>query len=98
MSHLERNQTLRQELLSHLETSDLTLSALSKLTRRSEKELVDHLDNLIQHKSLEVLAAQCQQCGFEFSGRLKAKKPGKCPECKSSHIDPPVFSVLPDNS
>jgi predicted Zn-ribbon and HTH transcriptional regulator len=88
----ERNVTIRQEILKLLACDDLTIGELSKIIGKSEKELYDHLEHLLVSRSLVIIPAECLKCGYLFEKREKVKKPGKCPQCKGTHIKQPVFS------
>ncbi|TQV84653.1 ArsR family transcriptional regulator [Exilibacterium tricleocarpae] len=92
----ERRETLRQEIVNLLGGRELTIGELSKQMGKSEAELYDHLESLKKYKSLQVIPAQCLKCGYVFESRHRVKKPGKCPQCKSTRIDPPMFSCEPE--
>ena len=72
-------------------------------TVRAELEVElrkDHLEHVEQSartrgERLVVEAASCADCGFRFEGRTRLTKPGACPECRSTRIDPPLFSLAP---
>ena len=89
----ERFETIRQEILRLLEAGPMGVGDLSREISKPEKELYDHLEHLLGHSSLEIIPAECRKCGYVFDGRVKVKKPGKCPRCKGTHIAPPVFKV-----
>ncbi|BES72817.1 transcriptional regulator [Marinobacter nanhaiticus D15-8W] len=87
----ERNITIRQEILAVLEEVESNASDLSKSVRLTEKEIYAHLDELCKSGRVETIPAACNSCGYRFEDRRKARKPGKCPRCKSTRIDPPRF-------
>lgn len=88
----ERNLTIRQEVLKLLEEyGEQTIGELSKAIGKSEKELYDHLEHLLESKSLVIIPAECLKCGYIFAKRKKVKKPGKCPKCKNTYIQQPSF-------
>ena len=89
----ERNETIRQEILRLLECSELTIGELSKEIGQSEKELYDHLEHLLGFKSLVLIPAVCLKCGYIFEKREKIKKPGKCPKCRGTYIEAPMFTI-----
>lgn len=91
----ERSQTVRQQLLQQLERGPGSAAELSRLLRLSERDVLDHLDHLIRAARVETLPPSCAGCGFRFTERRKARKPGKCPRCKSTRVRPPRF-VLPE--
>ncbi|ABC32213.1 predicted transcriptional regulator containing an HTH domain fused to a Zn-ribbon [Hahella chejuensis KCTC 2396] len=89
----ERKETVRQELLSVLQGGAFTVGSLSKLVGKSEKEIYDHLEHLQKTGSLKIEPARCGKCDYVFEDRSRVKKPGKCPQCKGTFIDEPVFSA-----
>ncbi len=94
----ERDATGTQALLAALNDEYQTLKELSAAARLSEKELPDLLEKLrrsLSHRGqrLESLPALCQSCGFKFDERKTAKRPSRCPNCKSERISPPRFRL-----
>lgn len=87
----ERNITIRQEIFAILEHGACSASDLSKRVRLTEKDVYEHLDELKQSRRIETIPAACNACGYRFEDRRKTRKPGKCPKCKSTRIDPPKF-------
>jgi predicted Zn-ribbon and HTH transcriptional regulator len=74
-----------------------TLAELSELLEMKLSELEDnllHLFRSLKHEGYRPVVehAHCRKCGFRFhSDRLH--KPGKCPQCKGTWIDPPRFHL-----
>ena len=89
----ERSRTIRQRILETLANGPCASAELSRLLRVSERDIADHLDHLIRAGKVEPLPPSCAGCGFRFTDRRKAKKPGKCPRCKSTRIRPPRFTL-----
>ena len=89
----ERHLTIRQEIMRLLDESDLTVGGLSKAIGKSEKELYDHLEHLLRAKLLVIIPAECLQCGYPFAKRQRVKKPGRCPQCKGTHLSQPLFAA-----
>lgn len=94
----ERQGTLRKEIITLLETQTLSARDLSSLVRIPEKETYEHLEHIQKTTNkreykLTILPAKCLKCGFSFKKREKLRKPGKCPVCKSGHIQPPRFTA-----
>lgn len=96
-----RGSTVRGALEAALAAAPeggLTAKDLSSRVGISEKDVADHLAHLekslkAQGLRLEVLPASCIQCGFTFKERRRFTRPGACPECRSTRIDPPAFRV-----
>jgi len=89
----EREISLRKEIVDALQGSEHSLGSLSRLLRKSEKEIVDHLGHIQKSENLIIEPAECLKCAFVFHERKRIKKPGKCPKCKSTYIDEPVYSI-----
>ena len=94
----ERNQTLRQAIVKHLEEGPCTTRDLSQLIGIREKEVVPHLEHIQKSlrasgRKLIVQPAQCLSCNFVFKNRKRLSKPSACPQCRNQQIDPPVFSL-----
>ena len=89
-----RTATPRQALLECLDEHPLSAKELSGLAGLSEKDVYLHLEHLQRsHPELKVEAASCLKCGFHFEKRGKLTKPGRCPLCKATRINPPRFSL-----
>ncbi len=99
----ERKQTIRQEIISHLENGPLTVRDLSQLLGIMEKDVYHHLafiekTVLRQKKRIHVEPYYCMDCGFQFKNRKTFKKPGKCPKCKDGRIASAVFRIMPQSN
>jgi predicted Zn-ribbon and HTH transcriptional regulator len=95
----ERRATWRDELYRLLGEGPQTIRELSILIGAPQKELLDHLAHLersLAHtpERLQVDPAYCLACRFEFEQRKRLAKPGRCPECKSTRIALPRFSIV----
>jgi transcriptional regulator len=76
----------------------LTAKELSARVGISEKDVAGHLEHL--EKSLRaggarlvVIPSECLACGFVFRERKRLTRPGSCPQCRSTRIDPPSFLI-----
>ncbi len=88
---------LEQALIAAPE-GGLTAKDLSALVGISEKDVADHLAHLeksLKAQGLRLVThpASCIACGFAFKDRKRLTRPGACPECRSTRIDPPTFRV-----
>jgi transcriptional regulator len=88
---------LEAELSSAPETG-LTAKELSALVGISEKDVAGHLEHLEKSlraggAALEVIPSECLSCGFVFKDRKRLTRPGSCPECRSTRIEPPAFRI-----
>ena len=95
----ERKQTIRQEILNHLENAPMTVREISQSVGILEKDVYHHLtfiEKSVRHqkKRIHVESCYCMNCGFQFKNRKTFKKPGKCPGCRDGRIAPAVFLIV----
>jgi predicted Zn-ribbon and HTH transcriptional regulator len=93
-----RQTTLREALRARLKEGPATARELSAAVGIREKDVAQHLEHLersLGHRgeALEVEPARCLACGFSFAKRTRLTRPGKCPECGETRMDPPVFAI-----
>jgi transcriptional regulator len=94
----ERSATVREALEAELRKGPASARDLSTAVGIREKDVAGHLEHVEQSarargERLVVEPAGCADCGFRFAGRTRLTKPGSCPECRSTRIDPPLFSL-----
>jgi predicted Zn-ribbon and HTH transcriptional regulator len=99
---VERGETVRAALRRALARGPATARDLSAEVGVREKDVAEHLAHLARTLEREggrlvVEPAACLACGFRFSGRTRLTRPGACPECRSTRIDPPVFSLATED-
>ncbi|MBU0729806.1 MAG: transcriptional regulator [Proteobacteria bacterium] len=97
-SDRERLQTVRQEIVDLLMAKEMNARDISQEVSIREKDVYKHLDHIartaVTHgQKLVVRPSCCYDCGFVFSERSRLTRPGRCPQCKKSHIAPPVFTI-----
>jgi transcriptional regulator len=92
----QRNETVRQSIITLLEGQTLSAKEISADVRVSEKDVYEHLEHIQKKKtvSLAVSPAECRKCGYKFTKRERLRKPGRCPECKGESIQEPLFSII----
>jgi len=90
--------TIRQRILEIIANQPSTALELSGMVGIPEKEVAGHLEHI--EKSLYqaggrllVTPSCCKDCGYEFKDRKKKTKPGKCPKCRSTFLEKPLFSA-----
>lgn len=97
MSVVERNKTIRQEIIELLKLRPVTPLEISGLLGVSEKEVSEHLYHAIASASrksnVEITPAVCKACGFIFKERKKTKKPSRCPMCKEERIEDASYFI-----
>ena len=90
-------QTHRQRILDLLSENRYTLQELSSEMGISMKELLHHLDHARKSvrspRKFVLEPARCIHCGFVFKDRRKLHSPSKCPRCRSTHIEEPVYGI-----
>jgi transcriptional regulator len=94
----QRGATIRELLREALLAGPATARDLSGLVGVREKDVAEHLAHLSlslarRGERLEVTPASCIACGFAFRSRERLSRPGACPRCRSTRIDPPLFRV-----
>ncbi len=94
----ERRMTTREQLAEALRRAPGTARDLSREVGLPERDVAEHLGHLARSlqargERLSVEPAACIACGFVFRGRERLTRPGACPRCRSTRIDPPVFRI-----
>jgi predicted Zn-ribbon and HTH transcriptional regulator len=90
--------TIRQKIILLLSEAELSAREISGQVGISEKEVYEHLSHIArsvssQDKQVVVTPANCLACGYAFVGRRRFTRPGRCPQCKKSHIQSPTFRI-----
>ncbi len=91
-------KTRRQEIIELIEDNPMTAKDISQSLGMEERQVIEHLEHIRQSvkkqgKKLVITPPKCLSCGFVFSKRDKLTPPGRCPECRSSHIQDPEFAI-----
>jgi predicted Zn-ribbon and HTH transcriptional regulator len=91
-------KTNRQKLAALLERQPWRARDLSRQLAIKERDVYDHLSHIQRSaaaagKTLHVTPCSCRRCGFVFKNRRRLTRPGRCPECRSTYIEPPVFKI-----
>jgi len=74
-----------------------TSSSIAHELKLTRGEVEDHLKHLLKSAKaagqyVKIEPARCRNCGFTFS-QDKIIKPGKCPECKGTHLYEPLIQI-----
>lgn len=90
--------THRQMIAQLLETGPHSCRELSQMTHQSEKQVLEHLEHLRlsldrRGLTLSIEPAVCRHCDFIFKNRQRLAKPGKCPKCRHTGIEPPLYTI-----
>jgi predicted Zn-ribbon and HTH transcriptional regulator len=91
-------RTIRQQIIDLLGAEEATLRDISQGVGIPEKEAVDHLVHIersvrSQGKKLLEIPCCCLSCGFVFEKRRRFTKPGRCPLCRNTHMQPARFHI-----
>ena len=91
-------QTVRQQIVELLIRGEMNARDLSQEAGIKEKEAIEHLSHIartlaVQGKKLAIRPAECLLCGYVFEKRQRFTRPGRCPRCKKSHLQSPVFYI-----
>ena len=90
--------TIRQTIISLLIKEEMSAREISGAVGISEKEVSEHLAHIARSvasrdKKVAITPANCLTCGYVFEGRRRFTRPGRCPQCKKSHIQSPRFRI-----
>lgn len=90
--------TARQRMVALLKETQMTARDLSKALGIREREVIEHLSHIsrtvaAQGGMLTVLPILCLNCGWVFEGRKRFTRPSRCPRCKKSHLEAPVYKL-----
>ncbi len=99
----ERDATLRERLRQELGRGPATAMELSRRVGLREKEVAEHLEHVARSlasrgEKLVVEPPSCIACGYVFLARERLTRPGSCPRCSSTRIDPPVYRIGRDGA
>ncbi len=82
------------DLLTRQAMSVRDIAELMEISVREVSEDIEHLRRSLRHSDLRLTVepARCRGCGFVFR-RKTIRRPGKCPDCKSTWIREPVLGI-----
>lgn len=91
-------KTLRQAIVSLLEAEEASARELAQRLGVKEKEVYGHLVHIQRSleahgKRIAIRPSRCLKCGYEFKDRIRFTRPGRCPRCKGTHLNAPLFRV-----
>jgi predicted Zn-ribbon and HTH transcriptional regulator len=95
---VERIRTVREAIREELLRGAATARELSERVSIREKDVAEHLGHLekslrARGERLVIEPASCIACGYAFVRRTRLSRPGSCPECGSTRIDPPAYRI-----
>lgn len=94
----DKMDTTRRDIISAMTGRDISAKEISAIVGIPEKEVYAHLEHIrrslhAEGHALIVRSSECRKCGFVFKKRERLTKPGKCPVCKGTSIEGPLFRV-----
>jgi len=92
-------QTVREQIIAVLLDHKQCARDISQSLGISQKDVYAHLPHVSRtlksrHKRLVVLPFNCLKCGYAFVRRNRYSPPGRCPQCKAGHIEPPNYEIV----
>jgi len=93
------SQTIRQKIFLLLNEKEMTAREISQAIGIREKEVYEHLPHIAlsaiaQKRKLVVLPFGCMSCGYVFEQRKRFTRPSRCPRCKKTHLENPVYRLV----
>ena len=91
-------KTLRQEIIELLEIDQMSGRDLALCLGIKEKEVYPHLEHIAKTvaargKIVSIKPSRCLDCDFVFKNRKRFTRPSRCPRCKSTHLETPLFRI-----
>lgn len=91
-------KTIRQQIVTLLEAHALSSMELAQELGILEKEVVQHLGHVRQTvaatgRKLRIIPCRCRKCNYLFKERRRFSRPGRCPQCRNSFLEPPRFTI-----
>jgi len=96
--HRDKLKTTRQQMIAILSENDMSARELSQAIGIREKEVYEHLPHIArsaaaQRKKVIIRPSYCLMCGYVFQERKRFTRPSRCPRCKRSHLQEPMYRV-----
>ncbi|KYK33253.1 MAG: transcriptional regulator [Theionarchaea archaeon] len=91
--------TRREDIIQLLQEQAMTSHELAHHFQTTEKNILSDLRHIRKtlkgtDQDLAVKMPLCKGCGFQFNLN-SIKEPSKCPKCKSTWVEPPIYRVIP---
>lgn len=95
----EESDTARRRIVAVLSDGPSSGRELSTRVRIPERDVYDHLLHIRRSlreegARLVITPSSCRGCGFVFRKRDRPGKPGRCPVCRGTSIEEPLFSIV----
>jgi len=91
-------ETIRQQIIGCLTEEAMSAIDLSRELGIREKEVYEHLPHIARSvvnlgKKLVILPSRCLDCGYTFKDRKRFTRPGRCPKCRGTRLQKPMFEI-----
>ena len=91
-------ETIRQQIIGLLSAEEMSAIDLSQALGIREKEVYEHLPYIARSvaargKELVIRPSLCLKCAYEFKDRKRFTRPGRCPQCKGTHLQRPTYEI-----
>ena len=91
-------KTIRKQMIELLEKKEMSAREISQTIGIREKEIYTHLPHIsrsvnAKREKLIIIPAECLGCGYVFEKRERFTRPSRCPQCKSEHIQNPIYRI-----
>jgi predicted Zn-ribbon and HTH transcriptional regulator len=92
-------KTIRQQIIDLLSEQEMGIRDLSQELGIKEKDVLEHLPHVEMsvksiNKKIIITPSNCLKCGFVFKDRKRFSSPSRCPRCRSTHIESPMFMII----
>ena len=96
--HRDNIKTTRQQMIALLSENDMSARELSQAMGIREKEVYEHLPHIArsvaaQRKKVIIRPSSCLACGYVFKDRSRFTSPSRCPRCRRTHLQEPMYRV-----
>jgi predicted Zn-ribbon and HTH transcriptional regulator len=71
---------------------------LSQMLGIKERDVYDHLSHIERSAAarglkMTIIPPECLACGYVFKDRRRFTRPGRCPRCKQTRIQRPLYRI-----
>jgi len=96
--HQDNVKTTRQQMIALLRENDMSARELSQAIGIREKEVYEHLPHIARslaahRKKVIIRPSYCLACGYVFKDRRRFTRPSRCPRCRRTHLQDPMYRV-----